>query len=39
MGGDIVWKPSKYEYKKETFYLTNDKRNGVIGNVQIVCKC
>ena len=32
-------KPCKYEYKKETFYLTNDKRNGVIGNMQMVCKC
>lgn len=32
-------KPCKYKYKKETFYLTNDKRNGVIGNMQIVCKC
>ena len=32
-------KPCKYEYKKETFYITNDKRNGVLGNMQLVCVC
>jgi hypothetical protein len=32
-------KPCIYKYKKETFYITNEKRNGILGNMQMVCEC
>ena len=32
-------KPCKYKYNKEIFYITNKKRKGVLGNMQLVCIC
>lgn len=29
-------KPCKYNYKKETFYISNKKRDGVLGNLQLI---